>query len=483
MPQAQGEARETAHRRGLTPGQWLFAFGLIGALVAMGVLTPDRLGPMSFAVVQIGFAAVGIWRALLIIVASRPDRPPVPQTIQRPLPRYSILVALHDEAAVVPQLIRRLSRIDYPADRLQGMLLLEGDDAATLATALTAERPAWLEVVVVPDGKPRTKPRALNHGLELATGDLITIYDAEDEPHPMQLRETAALFDADEAGKLGCVQAPLRIRPTLPEARFGSRFLGRHFAIEYGSLFDVALPAMARLDLPFPLGGTSNHFRADALRSVGGWDAWNVTEDADLGFALHRAGWQLTTSRFPTYESAPPDLHSWLPQRTRWLKGFLQTLLVHTRSPWGLGWRGALALGMTIAAPLASAATHAASLAALLVLVIVPLSAGLAPSAPVLALGVLSLGVTSAWATAFLGARRARASFGPGYLAASPVIWALTSLAFYHALWRLVREPFAWDKTAHAPDPDDLVEARTPAETGPDHAKTDKALRIAAVSD
>ena len=176
---------------------------------------------------------------------------------------------------MVCQLIERLSRIDYPSDKLQGFLLLEAHDQATIAVARAAVRPSWLELLLIPPGSPQTKPRALNSGLALATGALLTVYDAEDTPDPLQLREAAARFAADPTGRLACLQAPLRIRA-------GRLFLERQFAAEYASLFETALPGMARLGLPFPLGGTSNHFRVDALRAVGGWDAWNVTEDADL---------------------------------------------------------------------------------------------------------------------------------------------------------------------------------------------------------
>ena len=238
-----------------------------------------------------------------------------------------MLAALHDEAAVTGQLIERLARIDYPADRLQGLLLLEAHDHATIAAALGARRPPWLDILLIPAGAPQTKPRALNCGLALATGDLLAVYDAEDEPHPLQLREAAARFAADAAGGLACLQAPLRIRQG-PAA-----FLDRQFAAEYASLFESTLPGMARLGLPFPLGGSSNHFRVDALRAVGGWDAWNVTEDADLGFRLWEDGWRAGVIRHPTIESAPGGLDNWLPQRARWLKGYMQTWGVHTR-PW-----------------------------------------------------------------------------------------------------------------------------------------------------
>ncbi|MDP2764683.1 MAG: glycosyltransferase family 2 protein, partial [Brevundimonas sp.] len=298
--------------------------------------------------------------------------------------------------------------------------------------------------------------RALNCALARATGALLTVYDAEDEPHPLQLREAAARFVADTDGRLACLQAPLRIRA-------GSRFLERQFAAEYASLFEVVLPGMARLGLPFPLGGTSNHFRVGVLRGVGGWDPWNVTEDADLGFRLWSRGWRLGVLARETWETPPDGLSHWLPQRTRWLKGYLQTLGVHTRRPWRLGPRGILALAMTLGAGLASAAIHGLCLAWVTVTVLVPAVAGLPPEPPMLALSVLVLGTAASWLSCAIGARRAGVAYGPVDMITAPAYWAMLSIAFVHAVWRLVLEPFAWDKTPHRRDVE--VEPDVDAET------------------
>ncbi|NBW08966.1 MAG: glycosyltransferase [Caulobacteraceae bacterium] len=407
--------------------------------------------------VQSGFVVLAVWRIATILI-SRNAAPAPPSGMMRPKggwPRYTILAALHDEAEVVGQLIERLSRIDYPPDRLEAFLLLEADDEATITAAALAPRPHWMRIVIVPPGAPRTKPRALNHGLALARGDRITVYDAEDDPDPFQLREAACRFEADatarSGGRLACLQAPLRIRRKDLDGH-AAPFLDRQFAVEYAGLFEVALPALARLGLPFPLGGTSNHFRADALRAVGGWDAWNVTEDADLGFRLWRRGLRLGVLSRPTYETPPGDLTFWLPQRTRWLKGYMQTWGVHTRSPRGLGVRGAAALVLTLGAGLASAAIHAASLAWVAVAVLVAGVGGLSPETPVFALCVLVLGAAAAWLQGLVGAMRAHVPYGPVDMIAAPAYWSLLSLAFAHAAWRLIREPFTWDKTVHFRD-------------------------------
>jgi len=432
--------------RGFAPAQIVGLLVLAATLGSLFWLRPEAFGRGVILVGAWGFLALACWRLTLILLSAvSPGPPPEPDV----WPRYTVVAALYHEAEVVGQLIERLSRIDYPVDRLQGLLVLEAHDHDTIAAALATPRPDWLDVFVIPPGKPQTKPRALNCALAQATGDLLTVYDAEDEPDPLQLREAAARFAADPTGRLACLQAPLRIR------RHGgsdSRFLDRQFAAEYASLFETTLPGIARLGLPFPLGGTSNHFRTDVLSAVEGWDAWNVTEDADLGFRLWTRGWRLGVISRPTWETPPGGLDNWLPQRTRWLKGYMQTWGVHTREPWRLGWRGAASLVLTVGAGLVSAALHGLSLAWVAAAVLVSLMAGLPPETPALALSVLVLGAASAWLSCAIGARRAGVPYGPTDMVVAPAYWALLSLAFVHAAWRLVLDPFAWDKTRHRRD-------------------------------
>jgi len=376
------------------------------------------------------------------------------------------------------QLIERLSRIDYPPDRLQGLLLIEAHDHATLRAAERAQRPPWLLVEIVPPGFPTTKPRALNHGLTRATGDLLTVYDAEDAPHPLQLREAAARFITGSE-RLACLQAPLRIcreDPTRP----ASAFLDRQFAIEYAALFHVTLPAMAQWGLPFPLGGTSNHFRTEVLRKIGGWDAYNVTEDADLGFRLWRRGYRSGVLTRPTDECPPPSLESWLPQRTRWLKGYMQTIGVHTRTVDGLGWRGLLALVLGLGTCLASAAVHAPAMAWILTTLAVAAVAGVMPMIPAFALLVMATGTLSAWTINLIGARRAGVPYDFRDALLSPLYWSLLSLAFAQASWRLICEPFTWDKTQHLPDAPlgvltQSVTTFSPAQSRPRKVRTSRA--------
>ncbi len=441
---------DSAARLGPTPGQAMLAAGLLAVFAALAVTRPAETAAGTVLTLQLAFVVCAIWRVLVVIMSRTP--PPAAPDPEH-WPRYTILAALHDEAEVTPQLIGRLAEIDYPADRLEGFLVLEAHDRETIDAAMRTPRPAWLKVLIAPPGAPRTKPRALNIALAQSTGELLTVYDAEDDPDPLQLREAAARFAADRTGRLACVQAPLRIRRRGKDG--AAPFLDRQFAVEYAALFEVTLPAMARMGLPFPLGGTSNHFRVEALRAVGGWDAFNVTEDADLGFRLWRHGRRLGVIARPTYEPPPGEMIHWLPQRTRWLKGFMQTWGVNTRKPWRLGLRGALALTMTIGVALVSAVAHGPSVAWVATALITAVDARITPATPLLSMSVLVLGAASAWLSGLIGARRAGVAYTATDMLSAPAYWSLLSLAFVHAAWRLAVEPFAWDKTSHTPDPKD----------------------------
>lgn len=442
-----------------TPRQLVILVTLFAGMTASLVIWPSATLPMAFRAFQIGFLILIGWRILALLISQRPQSSPPAEPAL--LPKYSIVVALYDEAAILPQLVQRLRAIDYPADLLDGYLVLEAHDHATINAANALRRPHWLNILVVPPGVPTTKPRALNHALAVARGELLTVYDAEDDPDPLQLREAAAHFAAED-NDLVCMQAPLRIRRQ-HKGRDASPFMDRQFAAEYAALFEVTLPAMSRLGLPFPLGGTSNHFRVSALRALGGWDAWNVTEDADLGFRIWRRGWRLGVLTRPTYETPPGRLLHWLPQRTRWVKGYMQTLLVHTRSLAGMGFRGWLALGVTLGAAVAASALHAVSVALIGVFFLMGFLSHQMPSPPWFGLAIMVIGAATALLTSAIGAHRAHTPFGLWEMLAAPFYWSLLSLAFVHALVRLIVEPHRWDKTAHRPDVDHVETVRMQA--------------------
>ena len=252
------------------------------------------------------------------------------------LPVYTVAVPLYREIAVLRQLTDALAALDYPPAKLDIRLLIEADDTAMQDALARMALPPHFSVTVIPPGFPRTKPRALNLALLEARGTFFTIFDAEDIPDPQQLRMAAARFLGGPK-ELGCLQARL----VIDHAEEG--VLPGLFALEYAGLFEVLNPGLLQFQLPIMLGGTSNHFRTEALRTVGGWDAWNVTEDADLGFRLVRAGYRIGDLPSDTREEAPVSIPAWLKQRSRWIKGYIQTLVTHSRAPMRLAREAGLA--------------------------------------------------------------------------------------------------------------------------------------------
>lgn len=427
------EASAAARPNALQRGAGLLLLGLAAAAVIgfpaarIGLATLLGLVVLAVSLLRIG-----------VTLASPVPGPPDPLLPEQCLPSYSLLVPLYREAEVVSQLIAALRRLDYPAHLLQVLLLVEAEDAATRA-ALTAEGlpPGW-SVLVLPPGAPLTKPRALSFALPLAGGDLLTVYDAEDLPEPDQLRRAAARFAARP--ELTCLQARLAIDN--PEAGW----LAALFAVEYAVLFDVVNPGLARLGLPLLLGGTSNHFRTPDLRLAGGWDPWNVTEDADLGLRLARLGMKVDVLDSTTQEEAPARLQAWLRQRRRWMKGWLQTFLVHSRDLRGL-WRdpGSPAL-LTGLALLANGLITSILGLACSALLWADLSQGPVHFVWIANAGLGGVAVLLPLALALR--RRGLARWWP-VLWLAPLRWALLTFAAWCALVDLRRRPFHWGTTRH----------------------------------
>jgi len=313
------------------------------------------------------------------------------------------------------------------------------------------ELPSFIEVLIVPAGKPQTKPRALNYALQFARGSLLTIYDAEDIPEPMQLRAAAKAF-AVAPDTLACLQAELAFYNP------NENWLTRQFAVEYAVLFKLLLPSLAKYRLPLPLGGTSNHFRAGALRMVGGWDPYNVTEDADLGFRLARYGFDSGSLASTTYEEANTELRNWLHQRSRWLKGFLQTWLVHMRNPVALidevGFSGFVVLQATVLGILVSATLQPVFLTFVAVTLCHDLITAETPWLPSLLLNSFFIGNMLAGGAisllcGLIAAKRAGLMGFGLTLVTMPLYWLLATIAGWMAVWQFIVRPFHWNKTRH----------------------------------
>jgi glycosyltransferase XagB len=432
---------------------------LVGLVVGGVCVAPSATRAALMGAIAVPFFFVVLLRVLALGVALARPRFPAAQGARiddRALPVYSILVPLFREAAVLPGLIKALSRIDYPAAKLDCILVLEQSDAATLAAVRAIALPPSIRVVVVPAASPQTKPKALNFALPLARGRYVAVYDAEDVPAPSQLRQVLAVFASygkkRRGGKLACVQARLNIDNA------NDSWLTRQFTLEYTALFDGMLPALVRMGLAVPLGGTSNHFPVDVLRELGGWDPYNVTEDADLGLRIARAGMRVAVVSSTTWEEAPVALRPWLAQRTRWLKGWMQTWLVHMRRP-GRLWRdlGAwrfLGVQALIGGMVLSALAHPV----FYLLLAVEVAAGRGWPGPddavewafvCLAGFNLAAGFGSAVLLAAVTVFRRKRLWLLPHIVLMPVYWLLISAASYRAAWQLFRDPYLWEKTEH----------------------------------
>lgn len=368
------------------------------------------------------------------------------------LPTYSILVAVYQEVSQIDDLVAALAQLRWPPERLEVKLVCEADDAATMTACRSAIGRLGLAsftVIVVPPSRPRTKPRALSYALPLCTGEYVVVYDAEDRPHPLQLREAHAAFRTGSP-MLACLQAPLVIH------NYQDGWLAQFMAIEYSVQFDALVPMLAHFGLPVPLGGTSNHFRRSVLIEVGGWDPYNVTEDVDLGLRLAREGWQVGTITSPTYEEAPSSFAVWCKQRTRWFKGWYQTLLVHTRQPVQLldelGPAGMLAFILLMPGLAISCLVHPLLLYHVIVRLAEPVLSGSFGQQSYLfwldlttiLLGYLTLALIALYTLPLRGLQTLR-----GVLWRLPLYWMLLSIAAWRALWQLIYKPHHWEKTPH----------------------------------
>jgi hypothetical protein len=412
---------------------WLAVVGFVAALV---VTTEAAIATAIWATAAVFLALILIRIAAAMIAFVRPRPAATPILPDAHLPTISLLIPLYREAAVLPDLIEAIRALDYPPHLLDVKLLVEADDGETLDAVRATDARSLFEVIPVPPGAPRTKPKALNYGLHFARGDLVAVFDAEDRPALDQLRAAAAAFARSDP-RLAVVQAPLHIH----NGKDG--WLAAQFEIEYAIHFRVWLPFLASIGAPLALGGTSNFFRREALVDAGGWDAWNVTEDADIGLRLARLGYRARMIAPRTDEEAPTRWRPWLNQRTRWMKGYLQTWLVLNRSPVqaarGMGLHNYLLTQVTLGGALLAAMAHGP-------LVVWTTASAFLSGVEAWHIAVFGLGYGSALAAAFAsGAARVR----PVATLTLPLYWPLQSIAMARALIEMKLKPHFWAKTPH----------------------------------
>jgi cellulose synthase/poly-beta-1,6-N-acetylglucosamine synthase-like glycosyltransferase len=440
----------------VTKGQRNVFIVALGLLVATFVLWP-RTSLAGFILAINGFLTFGIlFKFIVSMVGARSEQmqivtdEEVAALNDDDLPVYTVLVPAYKESNVVGLLVNNLKVIDWPAHKLQILLLLEQDDHETIEAARAAELPDTVTILTVPDAQPKTKPKACNFGLQFARGELVVIFDAEDKPDRDQLKKAYIAFKKGDE-RMVCVQAALNYFNRAENS------LTRMFTLEYSFWFDYMLPGLSRLGLPIPLGGTSNHFRTDMLRELGAWDPFNVTEDADLGIRASAKSYHVGVVNSTTYEEANKEAWNWIRQRSRWIKGYMQTSLVHTRRPRQLvkaaGWKQSLGflllIGGTPATFIAAPPLFALSL---LQLFLLPTDASVGwLSSAVLALSLFNFLFGNAVMIYLnvLAVFKRRYYDLVLYALLNPLYWNLHIFASYKAAIQLITKPFYWEKTNH----------------------------------
>lgn len=430
---------------------------MAGALVS--VVAATVVAPMASFLVLFGIVVIALLFGSAMKIAAavtqlrslaQPDVAAANTTLPFPIrkPPVSIMVPLFHEPDIAPRLVKRLSAINYPRELLDVMLVVEEDDHLTRDALARSNLPHWMRVIPVPDSDLRTKPRALNYALNFARGSIIGVYDAEDAPAADQLHRVTERF-AQAGPDLACIQG------VLDYCNPRTNWLSRCFTIEYAAWFRLMLPGLEKLGLVVPLGGTTLFFRHDILEKLGGWDAHNVTEDADLGLRLARHGYRTELLQTVTMEEANCRVWPWIKQRSRWLKGYAMTYAVHMRDPRMLwqqlgAWRfcgvQVLFLGTLIQFLLAPLLwSFWIMLFGFGHPIVQALPGWLLPT---IALIFLAAEVSSL-AINMVALRAPEHRFLRLWAFTLHAYFPLAAVAAYKGCWEMISSPFYWDKTAH----------------------------------
>lgn len=449
-----GAARDGAITT-LTRRQQVSVISAIVAIGALLILAHGAFLTATIAAITILYLAAGVYKVALLIHGEQANGGLTVDPYAIPdmqLPVYTVLAPLFHEGSVAPVLVEQLLKIDYPVDRLEVLLLVEAEDHETRVALEQCSLPPHIRILNVPDGTPRTKPRALNIGLAYATGEFIVVYDVEDRPEPDQLRKAVAAFRAAPR-RVVCLQARLNYYNR------HQSMLTRLFSMDYAIWYDMILPGLMRKNAVVPLGGTSNHFRLASLRRLGGWDPFNVTEDADLGVRIARVKLRVMMLDSITWEEAVSRVPQWVRQRSRWVKGYMQTYLVHMRHPIKL-YRELgpaafsdfqLLVGGTSFMLLVNPIMWALTIAYFIVKGTPMGSAIHALFPPVIyyaALVCLLANYVFFYSQLYIVVRRGYHDLAR-YATLGPIYWLLMSIGAWAGLISLIRDPHYWAKTQH----------------------------------
>ncbi len=434
---------------------WILAIFLLVSLIWLYFSALSYVIFILFAMQIIYLAAIS-FRMILSLVGSQQEilewipKESVEKVDENLLPMYTILVPAFKEKDVVNKLIKSLLKLDYPKNKLQVIILLEEGDNETIASAKETVLPDNWNIVLVPKSTPQTKPKACNYGLQLARGEFITIYDAEDFPDHDQLKKAVIAHQKIKYQCL-CVQAALNYYNA------EENLITSLFTLEYSYWFDYLLPGLEYFQLPIPLGGTSNHFQKQHLTDLGGWDPYNTTEDADLGLRGYAIGYRIGVINSTTMEEANSRYWNWVRQRSRWIKGYMQTSLVFNRHPIRMirqmGWKNWVAFQLLITGtPLMLLINPFIWL--LFISWVLGMDEIIFPQIP---MSLIYIGFFNLIISNFIGIyinmlgvfRRGLINLVPIALL-NPFYWLFFHTpAAYKALWQLFVKPFYWEKTIH----------------------------------
>lgn len=440
----------------ITRGQKL-ALGMTGLLLLAGAITlPSFTATALFAVFSVFYVANFLFKTVLVWFGSRHVQTSrawladeVAALRDEDLPVFTVLVPMFREPEVLPILAKALRDLDYPLPKLDIKIVLEEGDDETINAAKQLGLEGIFEIIRVPASLPQTKPKACNYALRYARGDFLVIYDAEDKPEPDQLRKVVAAF-RHYPPETACIQCRLNYYNA------EENWLTRMFTLDYSLWFDLMLPGLQRLGIPIPLGGTSNHFRIEVLRELHAWDPFNVTEDADLGIRLTQKGYKVGLVESTTYEEANVSQYNWIRQRSRWIKGYIQTFLVHTRRPLNLvrqvGPLGTIGLVSFIGGTMVSGLINPLFWVTSLVWICSQgtVFQGIIPE-PLARVSLISLVVGNGLLIHQLmlaPVARRQLNLVP-YALTVFWYWVLMSIAAWKGLVQLVTKPFYWEKTQH----------------------------------
>lgn len=274
------------------------------------------------------------------------------------LPFITILAAGYLEASVAEQFVRSISSLIYPnkQSRMQVIVVLEEKDTATINAFRATKMPSYMQIMVRPKGGIMTKPAALNYVLDSGVIDprseITCVFDMEDIPDTDQVLKAVVAFNkayADDPS-IVCVQARLSF-----DQNMNHNWITSMLAQDYLQHFGIILPGLSKMGLISPLGGTSNYILTHVLRHIK-WDPYNVTEDMNLAVFFRRLGLGVRVFNSVTSEEAVTSVRQFVKQRSRWIKGGIQTYIRHMRNPYllykDLGVLGFIGFQAIVGAPL-----------------------------------------------------------------------------------------------------------------------------------